>query len=197
MSRRTIVNVGLATVALWLAPASTARAQSAVSGLAGVVRDTSGAVMPGVTVDCVTPPSDARLPGGGGNPICGFYDVSQNKFGQIQNVITQASNFGRQEDVYDGVDLTTNVRLSKGVLLSGGVNTGRERTNNCFVLDRPDLTFAGTATGVTAPRTPAFCDVRPPFQTQLKLFAVYPLPWWGVQAAATFQSLPGPPITAS
>ena len=26
---------------------------------------------------------------------------------------------------------------------------------------------------------------------------VYPLPWWGLQTSATFQSLPGPEITAS
>ena len=30
----------------------------------------------------------------------------------------------------------------------------------------------------------------------MKLLAVYPLPWWGLQASATFQSLPGPEITA-
>lgn len=160
---------------------------------------------------CITAPVDSRLPGGGGNSICGFYDVNQNKFGQVQNVITQASNFGKQRDVYDGVDLIANIRLPKSVLLSGGLNTGRERTNDCFALNRPQLAvtrqangvsgtggaFAGSAANVASPRSPAFCDIRPPFQTQLKFFAVYPLPWWGLQTAATFQSLPGPQITAS
>ena len=31
----------------------------------------------------------------------------------------------------------------------------------------------------------------------MKLLGVYPLPWQGIQTAATFQSLPGPQITAS
>jgi hypothetical protein len=32
--------------------------------------------------------------------------------------------------------------------------------------------------------------------TQLKVLGVYPLPWWGLQTSATFQSMPGPEITA-
>src|SRR5262249_33122550 len=39
--------------------------------------------------------------------------------------------------------------------------------------------------------------IRPPFQSQLKFFGVYPLPWWGIQTSATYQNLPGPQITAS
>ena len=31
----------------------------------------------------------------------------------------------------------------------------------------------------------------------MKFFGVYPLPWWGLQTSATFQSLPGPQILAS
>ena len=30
-----------------------------------------------------------------------------------------------------------------------------------------------------------------------KFLGVFPLPWWGLQASATFQSTPGPQITAS
>jgi hypothetical protein len=39
--------------------------------------------------------------------------------------------------------------------------------------------------------------VRPPFQSQLKFYGVYPLPFWGIQTSATFQSLPGPQILAN
>ena len=41
------------------------------------------------------------------------------------------------------------------------------------------------------------CDTTPPFQPNIKALAIYPLPWWGLQTSATFQSLPGPQITAS
>ena len=146
---------------------------------------------------CITVPADPRLPGGGGNQLCGFYDVSAGKLGASDNVISQASHFGQQEDVYDGVDLTASARLSQGVVFSGGVTIGRERTNNCFELSDLSLVFPGTATGVTSPLATPFCDVRPPFQANAKLLGVYPLPWWGLQTSATFQSTPGPQITAS
>ncbi|PYR26182.1 MAG: hypothetical protein DMF92_18990, partial [Acidobacteria bacterium] len=51
---------------------------------------------------CITVPVDSRLPGGGGNQLCGFYDVSLAKFGQVQNNITLASNFGEEKDIYNG-----------------------------------------------------------------------------------------------
>ena len=50
MNRRLVHAIGLAVV-LFLAP-SVASAQSAITGL---VRDTSGAVMPGVTVEVASP----------------------------------------------------------------------------------------------------------------------------------------------
>jgi hypothetical protein len=44
-----------------------------------------------------------------------------------------------------------------------------------------------------------FCRVTLPFagQTQVKLSGAYPLPWWDIQASATYQDLPGIPIIAS
>jgi outer membrane receptor protein involved in Fe transport len=41
-----------------------------------------------------------------------------------------------------------------------------------------------------------FCRVSPPFQTEVKLSALYPLPW-DVQVSATIQSIPGTPIVAT
>jgi hypothetical protein len=68
------------------------------------------------------------------------------------------------------------------VVVQGGTSTGRVTTNNCFVVDSPQQTLN--------------CDITPPYLTQVKLLGVYPLPW-GLQASATFQSLPGPEITAN
>jgi hypothetical protein len=61
------------------------------------------------------------------------------------------------------------------------------------------LAFVGSngTTSVQSPRTSPFCNITPPFQPNVKLMAVYPLPWGGIQTSAAFQSLPGPQITAT
>ena len=64
-------------------------------------------------------------------------------------------------------------------MLSGGMSTGRTVTE-CVSPDLPTIQF---------------CENAPPFtQTlQFKVAAVYPLPWWGIQAAANLQNLKGIP----
>ena len=136
---------------------------------------------------CVAAPSDPRLPGGGGNQLCGYYDVNPNKFGQTLNVIQVVP---QAEDVYDGVDLTESIRV-RNMNISGGVSIGRERTNTCVALN--DQSFQSAFSGA---RLQNRCDIRPPFQPNVKFLVVYPFPW-GVQAGAAFQSLPGPQILAS
>ena len=140
---------------------------------------------------CITAPRDPRLPGGGGNELCGFYDVSAAKAGQVNNLITGSNNFGKQEDVFDGFDVTFDARLQNRAFLSGGVTLGRQRTNICYALEDRSLLFPATS-----PRTRPFCDVRPPMRPNVKLQAMYPWPWWGIETSATFQSLPGPQILA-
>lgn len=153
---------------------------------------------------CITVPVDSRLPGGGGNQLCGLYDVKPSKFGATDNVATFVDNFGKESMVYDGIDLTMNIRLPNGVLVAGGTNTERTRDNFCYATSDPTLGQLSLSPGARggayptgAPRTEAFCDVRPPFLTQYKFYGAYPLPWWGLSASATFQSLPGPEILAT
>jgi hypothetical protein len=66
--------------------------------------------------------------------------------------------------------------------VGGGTSTGRQTENSCFVVDSPEALL--------------FCNVVPPYKTQIKLMGMYPLPW-DFQVSATFQSLPGIPISAS
>jgi hypothetical protein len=132
---------------------------------------------------CINAPVDPRLPRGGGNQICGLYDVSAIKFGQSQRYTTAAKDFGKQTQLYNGFDLTMSIRRVKGVTLNGGSSWGRTATNACFVIDSPQALL--------------YCDVRPPFQPNIKFSGVYTLPWWNLQTAAVYQNLPGPMITAS
>jgi hypothetical protein len=160
---------------------------------------------------CVTAPVDSRLPGGGGNQICGMYDINPNKFGQNDNFYTYAKNYGKQTDVYNGVDISVNARLPRSVIVQGGFSTSHEVFDNCDVVGKVDnltggpvdLTKGGLGTplltniaGVASPSA-RFCHVGPPFQTQVKLLGSYPLPWWGMAASATYQSVPGVQVTAS
>ena len=55
----------------------------------------------------------------------GSYDVNPNRFGQFSNLVTLASNFGDQTEVYNGLDVTTTARFGKGGLFQGGIGTGR------------------------------------------------------------------------
>jgi hypothetical protein len=130
--------------------------------------------------------------------------VNPTKFGQ--NTYVVRLDGGKMQDVYDGVDLSLSARLPRQVLVSGGTSTGRERTDVCAFLNQPNFApgllangapntavgFVGSAGTIASPHTQAFCDVRPPFQTNLKFLIVYPLPWAGLTTSATYQSLPGP-----
>jgi len=131
---------------------------------------------------CITLPNDARLPGGGGNTLCGLYDITPGRFNAVDNIITLASNFGDEKNVFTGVDLNVSGRLGNGAFVRGGVSTGREETDRCYTVDSPQALL--------------FCRVVSPFRTQVKLNGMIPLPA-DFQAAATFQSLPGVPIGAS
>jgi hypothetical protein len=131
---------------------------------------------------CITAPSDARLPGGGGQQVCGLFDVGPERFGQSDSLVTKASDFGEQTDIYNGVDVNVNFRGANGFMLSGGTSTGRTATSACFAVDSPEAL--------------RFCEVAPPFQTQLKVNGAYTLPY-DLQLSATYQNLPGIPVSAS
>ena len=160
---------------------------------------------------CVTAPAAAfngfTLPNVG-QQICGFEDLNPNyltvgSFFKVQS----ADNFGSVSDVFTGYDVNLNARLPRGGIISGGVSLGHEVTNGCAVIGQASIGYAGVA-GVTAstagtlgiaPGYPStlYCNVDPPYQPDIKGFASYPLPWWGLQASATLQNRPGPQIQAS
>src|SRR5262249_21725819 len=141
---------------------------------------------------CLTGPADSRLPSGGGARICGLYDVSPAKFGQVQNLVELASHYGDQSEVYNGVDLTLNARM-KRLYVSGGMNTGRTETSNCDIVSRyPQVIATVSGANYTLPRDRAFCDNVTSWaaQTQVKFGAIYTMPW-DMQTSATVQHYPG------
>jgi hypothetical protein len=135
----------------------------------------------------ITAPRDSRLPDGGGYTIPGLFNLNPAKVGQVDNYVTRASNFGDRIERWNGVDLSAVARLEGGLILQGGISTGRTLTDSCEVrnaLPEADLTNP-------------YCRVEGAFLTQAKFFGTYTIPRIDLQVAATFQSFPGPEIAAN
>jgi hypothetical protein len=131
---------------------------------------------------CVMAPVDSRLPGGGGNQICGLYDRTPAAFARSpDNLVTFSDNFGKQTRTYDGIDLSMNTRYH-GAFLRGGVNFGATATSNCAVVDSPQTRF---------------CDVSPQWLPTINGGGGYRLPWYQIQTSAVFQSYLGPQVLAT
>jgi hypothetical protein len=132
-----------------------------------------------------TAPLDPKLPGGGGYPVTDNYNLNPDKVGQVNSLFTLASNYGKQIEHWNGVDVNFNVRLRQGIILQGGTSTGRTTTDNCDIVAKIDNPSR------------RYCHVDTAFQTQVKLLGTYMVPKADVQLAATFRSLPGPNIIAN
>ena len=130
----------------------------------------------------ITAPSDPRLPGGGGYVISGLSDVSPAKFGQVDNFVTLAKNYGTQTEMWQGIDLTMNARPRSGLLVQGGISAGRTVRDSCEILRQlPE----------TNPVNP-YCHVETPFLNQVKMLGSYTIPKVDLQIAGTFQSFDAP-----
>lgn len=138
---------------------------------------------------CITAPLDGRLPGGGGNEICGLYNLKQNKFGlATQYLTTLSSKYGKEIEHWNGVDVSVDARLTRAVRVQAGVSSGRTSTDNCEIVEKlPELiSTATTALPI------GYCHMDSPFLTQVKAMGSYTIPKVDVQVAGAFQSNPGP-----
>jgi hypothetical protein len=141
----------------------------------------------------ITAPSDSRLPNGGGYTVSGLFNQA-NKFGQTANNITDAANFGKQYQSYNGFLINFSARAAQGLTVQGGVNTGRTVTDNCAVravLIEGSLGIASS----TAQNT--YCHNDPGFITKANAIASYIIPKADVLIAMTFRSDQGAPLQAN
>jgi hypothetical protein len=144
---------------------------------------------------CITTPVDARLPDGGGKPLCGLYDISPAKLGQVSFLGGAASTYGKQTDVWQGIDAGLNLRLPGGALLQGGVNIGKTVNDNCEIVNK----YFGKVTAANvlgSVQSTEMCHVETPFLVQAKMFGSYMLPF-SVQLSGTFQSVTGSALSAN
>lgn len=145
----------------------------------------------------ITAPADPRLPEGGGYTISGLYNLNPLKVGQNDQYTTFASDFGKQTETWNGVDASVNARLGNGVMLQGGMSTGRTVTDNCEVAAKAGTTLSGFGLVLVDNPTQLYCHNVQNFLTQYKLLGTYRIPVADVSVAATFQSSPGAQITAN
>jgi hypothetical protein len=126
----------------------------------------------------ITAPVDPRLPDGGGYQVTGLYDIKPEKFGLVDNFVTDASRFGKQTEHYNGVDISVNLRPTNGLTIQGGYSAGRSSTDACDVTPKMD------------DPSPRFCHLETPFHTNLMGLIAYTIPRIDLQVGGTFVSKP-------
>ena len=114
-----------------------------------------------------------------------MYDTVSTAVQQaVQNVDTNDSNVKQS---YNAFEFNFQARLPHGARVFGGTATDRTIANTCnAAASNPN--FLLTIGGVN------YCDQTNsgiPWRTQFKLAGTFPLPWYGITTAASFQALPG------
>jgi hypothetical protein len=148
----------------------------------------------------ITAPSDSRLPGGGNYVVSGLYDVNPTKFGQINNFITDSNGFGGEYQYFNGLDVTLNIRLRAGLILTGGTSTGQTVADACAArANLPELNVGIGAglVGSTVSTTSPYCHVAYGILTQARGLGSYVIPKIDVQLSGVFQSKPGALLSAN
>src|SRR5205085_7666475 len=118
-------------------------------------------------------------PGGGEGKGPNLSNRHPPKFGiASDNFVNLDRKYGRQLQHWNGVDLSLNARPRNGLLIQGGVSTGRTSTDNCAVLAAlPESTPAG----VFAANTSSYCHIDTPFLSRFAGLASYTIPKIAVQ----------------
>jgi hypothetical protein len=149
----------------------------------------------------IVAPVDPRLPGGGGYTLDGLVNVVPAKFGQVLEYNSLSKKYGKQTETWNGVDITMQLRILGGALLSGGVSTGKRTTDNCEIVEQmPEMLFSAqnlTTANNNVWLPGQWCRQSEPLLTQVKGYGSYTIPKVDLQVSGSFQSIPGPIIAAN
>lgn len=141
---------------------------------------------------CITAPSSPDLPGGGGYPVCGLYDVKPASRSLVQNNVTFARNFGGGiSDHWMGYDISISARFAGGGMVQGGLNAQRRVYDTC---NAPAL--SGSTTNQVDNPESRFCLQELPYRPDVKMLASYNLPF-ALSLSGTLQISSGPMVTAT
>jgi len=134
----------------------------------------------------LTAPSDPRLPGGGGQTIGTLYNTNPTRpdgtpvFGQVNQLIVPTDKIGDDTRMFNGVDITFNLRNAKGITFSGGTSTGKVENDWC------DIRAAVPENYLLNP----YCNVSSPWLTSFRSLVTYTVPKIDVQLSTVIQDKP-------
>jgi hypothetical protein len=124
----------------------------------------------------------------------------------VNNLVADSRKYGAWSQHFTGLDVTLNVRPTRGFTFVGGLSTGDTVADNCDVrANLPELattttgtsTFgAGLAGSDVSPVSP-YCHVGFGILTQLRGLSSYVVPKINIQLSAVIQSKPGPMLAAN
>ena len=159
----------------------------------GVVTDNLNVSASDYTAFNVTAPIDPRLPGGGGQTVGPLYNLTPEAFARPQNLLLKSSkDVGDDTRLFNGVDVTFNVRSVKGVTFTGGTSTGKVTNDWC------DIRAALPETNNFALNP--YCHTESPFVTSFNGQASYTIPKADVLMSGVYRDrviLNGTPNNAS
>jgi hypothetical protein len=128
----------------------------------------------------LTAPSDPRLPGGGGYQIGPLYDINPGVFGRVDNFVEPTQNVGEDTRVFDGIDVTFNVRNAGGVTFTGGTSTGKVTNDFC------EIRAAIPEAYLLNP----YCHQESPWLTAFRGLVSYTMPKIDVNVSSVIQAKP-------
>jgi hypothetical protein len=127
----------------------------------------------------VTVPADPRLPNAG-STVANLYNINPNVFGQSNLLIEPTSKVGDDTRVFNGVDITANVRSLKGFTFSGGTSTGKVVNDFCAIRAAVPENYLLNP----------YCHQESPFQTSFRALATYMVPHIDVVLSTVYQDKP-------
>jgi hypothetical protein len=141
---------------------------------------------------CITAPVNQNLPGGGGYPVCGLYDIKPQFQGQVRNIRRLASHYGGITDVSSGFDVNVSARPWSGTYVQGGIAAGKRHYDVCnapTLAATPGITsaliYAAATSQVDNPEGQG-CDMTFPYRPDIKFLASHQLPW-DISVSGTYQ----------
>jgi hypothetical protein len=139
---------------------------------------------------CITAPKDSNLPGGGGYPVCGLYDVKAGPSSlPLAQTITFSKNYGGETNIYEGFEVSTTARFKQGAFLQVGVNASKRIFDQCNLVNagiKSAVIDAGTEVSETYPDGTRSCHQEFGYRPDLKVSGFYTLPF-DVLFSGTYQ----------